>query len=81
MIAESQLHSTKKKKGGKKIIDNINCKNKNETDIFFTKITIKPRSASITHDDKIKLVEKQQNYIDTLNKVKIYYYIYIFKNI
>jgi hypothetical protein len=68
MFNESLVMASKNKKLGVKIIDTPYSKR--ETDIFNTKNFIKPRSSSVTFEDKLRLVEEQQNYVDTLIKVK-----------
>jgi hypothetical protein len=67
MFNDSSVMASRNKKLGVKIVDTPYSKR--ETDIFNTKNVIKPRSSSVTYEDKLRLVEKQQNYVDTLIKV------------
>lgn len=53
---------------GVKIVDNPYSKR--ESDIFNTKTVVKPRSSSLTYDDKMRLVERQQNFVDSQIRVK-----------
>lgn len=67
MFNDPSILASRNKKQGVKIVDNPYSKH--ETDIFNCKNVIKPRSSSVTYEDKLRLVEKQQNFIDTQIKV------------
>ncbi len=68
MFNESNvMANTRNKKLGVKIVDNPY--NKRESDPFNTKNVIKGKSSSISYEEKMKLVEKNQNFIDSKLRV------------
>jgi hypothetical protein len=61
------MANTRNKKLGVKIVDNPY--NKRESDPFNTKNVIQGKSTSISYQEKLKLVEKNQGLIDSKLKV------------
>jgi len=68
MFNESNvMANTRNKKLGVKIVDNPY--NKRESDPFNTKNVIQGKSPSISYQEKLKLVEKNQNFIESKLRV------------
>lgn len=67
MFNDSSLAVAKGKKQGIKIVSNPYSKR--ESDPFNTKNFIKDTAPSISHEEKRKLVEQNQNYVDSQIKV------------
>lgn len=68
METRNTVMSTGRRNKGRKIVEN--SYSKNVSDIFNTGNTpIKPRSSSVTYDDKMRLVENHQKYIESKIRV------------